>query len=209
MCGRFSLAVTHKSLTEHFNVKKGIFFESRYNIAPGELIPIIKIMGELEFLRWGFVPKFKANQEKEPGFINVRSETVLDKISFRQAFIRQRCLVMANGFYEWKKIGKTKQPFFVHQKDNTLFAMAGIWEGSTFGILTRAANPLIAPIHDRMPVIIPAEHYSAWLDVKTPMEKLSKLLLQPLSCEQFEVYPVSPKMNNARFESSLCVDSLQ
>ena len=122
MCGRFSLTAEIEALTEYFQLTKRIFMKPRYNIAPSELIPVLKTRGELEFLRWGFLPAWQKRDDSNIGFINARSETLLEKPSFRDAFKKRRCLVIADGFYEWKKINRIKQPYYIRQQNHEPFA---------------------------------------------------------------------------------------
>ncbi len=208
MCGRFSLTVDSEDLVQHFKLKNTIFMRPRYNIAPEETVPILKMLGEIEFLRWGFVPFFKTTIAGEKGFINIRAETVTEKPSFRQNFLKKRCIIPATGYYEWKTIGRGKQPYYIRQKNLTLFALAGLWEENSFGILTVPANALLTPIHHRMPVILSSASYAEWMNQKTPLKILENLLI-PFAGENLEVYPVSPKMNHAKFEGSVCIESLQ
>lgn len=208
MCGRFALTASSEELTRHFQLKTNIFMKPRYNISPQEMVPVSRKIGEMDFLRWGFLPLFKAEQPGERGFINIRAETVAEKPSFRQSLWKGRCLIPANGYYEWKSLGRTKQPFYIQRKDAALFALAALWEGDTFGVITVPSNSLLMPIHHRMPVILPMMSYVEWMDHKTPLEKI-KTLLMPLASETLQVYPVTPKMNKAGFEGPVCIQSLQ
>lgn len=206
MCGRFSLKTRKETLIKQFGVTQGFFLNPRYNIAPGENIPVIKQPGTVDFLRWGFIPSFRQQEEGERGFINIRAETISEKISFRQAFLNQRCLILADGYYEWKLIGRTKQPFYIHRRDNQPFAIAGLWARETCGIITQAASAEILRLHARMPVIFPVEAYRHWLDKKTPLSILNELLV-PIE-QLFEIYPVTPQMNRVKFDSPLCIQPL-
>lgn len=206
MCGRFSLRTPKEVLINHFDITQGFSIKPRYNIAPGEPLPILKQLGTVDFARWGFIPPFKQQMDGEKGFINIRAETIDEKISFRQAFIAQRCLILADGYYEWKLIGRIKQPFYIHLKNNQPFAIAGIWANDTCGIITQAASTQILRLHARMPVILPVEAYSQWLDKKTPPAALKEWLASRDIL--FEIYPVTPQMNNAKFETPLCIQPL-
>jgi len=208
MCGRFSLAVNSEDLIQHFQLQTGIFMKPRYNIAPQETVPVLKKLREIEFLRWGFIPFFKSTTPGETGFINIRSETVDEKPSFRQALLKGRCLIPASGYYEWKSVGRAKQPYYIKQKNTALFALAGLWERDTFGILTVASNSLLIPVHHRMPVILPLASYAEWMNPKTAVGRIKSLLV-PSSSKILEMYPVSPKMNSANFEGPACIQSLQ
>lgn len=208
MCGRFSLLVGIEALIQHFQLKTTFFMKPRYNIAPQETVPVLKKLGEVDFLRWGYVPSFMSLKKEEKGFINIRSETVTEKVSFRQNFLKNRCIIPASGYYEWKSIGRSKQPYYIRPKEASLFAFAGLWAGETFGILTVPSNALLNPIHHRMPVILPVSSYVEWMDDKKAIETLKNLLL-PMASESLEMYPVSPKMNRVGFEGLACVESLQ
>lgn len=208
MCGRFSLLAKTESLAQHFHLTNPIVMKPRYNIAPNEVVPVIKKWGEIDFLRWGYIPSFMFGKAGEKGFINIRSESVSEKPSFRHNFLKTRCIIPASGYYEWKPIGRVKQPYYIKNKDDSLFGFAGLWEGENFGILTVSANALLLPIHDRMPVILPSTLYAEWMNHKTPIEMLKNSLTAMVS-ERLEVYPVSPKMNQTRFEGHLCIESLQ
>lgn len=204
MCGRFSLRASREALIEHFQLSQGFYMNARYNIAPGESIPLIKKPGKIEFLKWGFIPYFKMNEATQKGFINIRSETILEKPSFKKAFIKRRCLVPADGFYEWKKMQRVNQPFYIHLKNSSVFAFAGLWEGESFAILTRDSGEGLKQVHARMPVIIPSEYYNDWLNETTTLETINKCLMS-ISLELLEIYPVSPKMNNVSFDNPTCI----
>jgi putative SOS response-associated peptidase YedK len=208
MCGRFALAVNAEDLIQHFELKTNVVMKPRYNIAPQETVPVLKNLGEIDFLTWGFLPFFKATKPNETGFINIRAETAHEKPSFRQSLLKRRCLVPVTGYYEWKTIGRAKQPYYIKRKTVGLFGLAGLWEGDSFGILTVASNALLLPIHHRMPVILPLESYAEWMSHKSSLETLKNLLTSSAS-ESLEMYPVSPKMNNASFEDPICIQSLQ
>ncbi|MDZ7779804.1 MAG: SOS response-associated peptidase [Gemmatimonadota bacterium] len=205
MCGRYALAVSEEDLVEVFDLP-GLTFEHhpRYNIAPGQLAPVVaeddrgRRMGLLE---WGFLPAWK--DEPTGAFINARAESVARKRSFREAFARRRCLVPANGFYEWKARDGRKIPHWIHPAAGGLVSFAGIWESwqrpgaeprHTFAILTTDANAEVAPIHDRMPVVVAPGDRDRWLDRSTPTGRLGDLLV-PAADGSFEVREVSPRVN--------------
>lgn len=210
MCGRYALGVNAADLIQHFQLKTNLVMKPRYNIAPQEVVPVLKKSKEIDFLRWGFTSPFKAAAnaaESSPGFINIRAETADEKPSFKQSLLQRRCLVPVTGYYEWKKIGRTKQPYYIKGKNLTLFALAGLWVGESFGILTVASNALLMPIHERMPVILPLESYEEWMHENSSLASIKKLLVTSAS-EHLEAYPVSPKMNYAGFDSELCIQPL-
>lgn len=214
MCGRFSLAVTSAAIEEQFGVEGIPQIASRYNIAPSQ--PVLAVVNDqgsrrLTHFGWGLVPS--RSKAFKAGLINARSETVAEKPSFRAAFKRRRCLLPADGFYEWQGAGKGKQPYFIHLGDHQIFAFAGIWErwqgsdGSeldTCAILTTSANEMMRPLHERMPVILDPADYGLWLD---PEEDASVgHLLQAYPAEQMTAYPVGTWVNSPKHEDPHCQD---
>jgi putative SOS response-associated peptidase YedK len=178
MCGRYVLTLPPEAMRAAFRYADQPNFPPRYDIRPTQPVPILRLAnGERRFalLRWGFIPGFVKNEKEFPLLINARAETVFDKPSFRNAIRRRRCLFLADGFYEWRKLdekGKRKQPFLIHRADGAPFGMAGIWESwmspngseiETAAILTVSANALISAIHERMPVIVPDRDIACWL----------------------------------------------
>jgi putative SOS response-associated peptidase YedK len=180
--------------------------QSRYNVAPSQVMPIIVSANggaQLHTAKWGFVPSWTKGKPKlQP--INAKSETVATSGMFRRAFQQRRCLVPADGFYEWQGAKPPKQPYFIRMRDGSAFAFAGLWERShpdgpealeTFTILTTTPNELMKPIHDRMPVIIPLDRYRQWLGGEQPQE-----LLKPYDADAMEAFPISTRVNNVRNE---------
>lgn len=208
MCGRFALTASKDSLTQHFGLTKGLVMSPRYNIAPSQLVPVIKTAGEIEFLQWGFKPKWMDAEKIGAGFINARCDTIAEKPAFRTAFQKRRCLIVASGYYEWKLVGRKKQPFYIYQKDAQVFAFAGIWEENTCAILTTEANSLLHPLHARMPLILPLSAYDLWLTKTTDLQAISSLLV-PFPSEPLAFYPVSTKVNYPQFDALECIRSLQ
>jgi putative SOS response-associated peptidase YedK len=187
MCGRYSLAATEEELLETFDVPILTFeHRPRYNIAPGQEAPVVaedRAGRRIGLLEWGFLPAWK--DEPTGGFVNARAESVASKASFREAFRRRRCLVPADGFYEWRSEGGRKVPYWIHPPDDGLLAFAGLWTSwrrpdaearHTFAILTTDANREVSDIHDRMPVVVSPEDRDAWLDRDTPPERLDAVL---------------------------------
>ena len=224
MCGRFSLYSDPQKIAKQFsliNFQEPSFIPS-YNIAPSQSIYVIcnvpshnnKNEGTIKLMQWGLIPFWTKEEDLAAGIINARLETVDKKPAFRQAIKQHRCLIIADGFYEWKaKIGY-KQPYYICTKDNSLFGFAGIWshwQGTTgtidsCAILTIPANKTLASIHDRMPAIVKPEHYAKWLDVSYhDMEKL-KSLLAPYPEDNLTLYPVSRSVNNFRHNSADCIE---
>jgi putative SOS response-associated peptidase YedK len=203
MCGRYTLE-DYLQIPERFNVQ-GYFasLNPRYNVAPTQMMPIIASDSaeQLQLMRWGLIP-FWAKEPK--GIINARAETIGSKPAFKQSLQFRRCLVPADGFYEWKQTEHGKVPHFIHLKDTKLFAFAGIYnvwtnpKGEavpTYAIITTEPNELMAPIHNRMPVILPREDEAEWLDVdQTEPEQLLHFL-RPYPAAEMEAYPISGLVN--------------
>ena len=222
MCGRFTLFEPDKVLAKEFGVSAFAPISPRYNIAPSQ--PIVAVRAalagsgrEVALLRWGLIPSWSKDPAIGNRLINARAETARDKPSFRNAFKRHRCLIPANGFYEWLRWERGKQPYFVRMRDSHPFAFAGLWdrwespdEGviETCTILTTAANAVLAPIHDRMPVILPPGEYDRWLDpsLKDP-DSLAPLLV-PFPPEEMLAYPVNPRVNAPSTDDKECIAPL-
>lgn len=210
MCGRFTLTVTPQALAEQFFVDSIPPLLPRYNIAPTQPVAVVRIRPghvarELALLQWGLIPSWAEDPAISSRLINARAESVAEKPAFRTAFMYRRCLIAADGFYEWKGKGRLRQPYYFRMKSGKLLAFAGLWEhwegadGSyieTCTIITTHANDLVQPIHERMPVIVRPEDYDFWLDAK--MQKIERLemILQPFPVEDWVVYPVSSRVNS-------------
>jgi putative SOS response-associated peptidase YedK len=219
MCGRFSLHQSAIQLAEIFEVPEPDW-TPRYNIAPTQ--PVLALGcyeagmdRRFRLLRWGLIPAWAKEEAIGNKLINARSETVAEKPSFRSAFKQRRCLIVADGFYEWKRTAGQKQPYYFQRLDQQPFAFAGLWEhwqreGLTIDsctILTTEANALLQPIHDRMPVILPPEMYDRWLDLDTPPAEL-QALLRPAEPATMQSHPVSTRVNRPSYESADCINSL-
>jgi putative SOS response-associated peptidase YedK len=214
MCGRYRSTVTTKEMADLFDLAELLAVEPRYNIAPSQ--PVLTVRQDPEsgkrtagLLTWGLVPHWSKDGT---AFINARSETAASKPAFRDSFRKRRCLIPANGFYEWQKQGSKKQPYFIGLKDGRPFAFAGLWERwqsaegpllETCAILTTGANDLMRPIHERMPVILDRADFGAWLDPAGKSDQL-QALLRPYPGSDLEAYPVSTFVNNARNEGPRC-----
>ncbi len=216
MCGRFALGSSIKHLAQALEAASVKITEdrARYNIAPTQAVVVARDRGEdreLVHLKWGLVPAWA----KDPAavgarMINARSETVSEKPSFREAFRRRRCLIPATGFYEWKREGARKQPYYFRMKTDEPFAFAGLWERwesadggaalETCSILTTTANEVSAPVHERMPVIIAPEDYGLWLAAKNIKPERLTELLRPFAAEKMTSYPVSPSVNSPAYD---------
>jgi putative SOS response-associated peptidase YedK len=202
-----------------FRIKEEVpdLFTPRYNIAPSQNVPIVRQVTarEMVMVRWGLVPSWTDDLKIGYKLINARGETVATTPGYRSAFRHRRCLIPADGFYEWKKVGKTKQPFHIHLTDNSPFAFAGLWEywESAEGesvesctIVTTTANELIKPLHDRMPVILDPENYDRWLDSQFHDPEALQALLVPYSDEAMTAVSVSSFVGNARHEGPQCLE---
>lgn len=221
MCGRFAFQSTRKKIQEAFPLFEVPELPPRYNIAPTQPVAIARIteeppQKEVTFVQWGLVPSWVKDPKVGQRMINARAETVAQKPSFRAAYKNHRCLILADGFYEWQKVGKTKQPYFIHLKSDEPFAMAGLWEHwegdglviESCAIITTEANPLVQPLHVRMPVILPAQHYDNWLDPNNQTASGLSDLLVPYPQEEMELYEVDSSVNNARNDEPICLQRM-
>lgn len=202
MCGRYNLRTPPDSWAEIFELLSTPDWQPRYNIAPTQTVPIVRLdvlkQREMALVRWGLVPSWADDLSISNKLFNARSETASSKPAFRSAFKSRRCLIPVDGFYEWQKTGRQKQPMHITRDDGRTFAFAGLWERWDRGavpvesctILTTDANDLMRPIHDRMPVIIPPEDYERWLAVATPAEELQALIQRPDPGAGLVTYPV-------------------
>jgi putative SOS response-associated peptidase YedK len=216
MCGRISRTSPREALADEFSVARfvNVDLRPRYNVAPSENIETIIRVGDekrLGPMRWGFVSTAANDPKLAP--INARAETLATSSMFRDAFRRHRCLVVADGFYEWRKDGRTKTPFFIRLQSGRPFGFAGIWSlrrsevgsrSATCAIVTCAPNQLMATIHNRMPVILPPAARDRWLDPMAGEAELHDLLV-PLPAEDLEAYEVSTLVNLPRNDSPECV----
>lgn len=223
MCGRYTNTVSIKKLAERFGFPtvRGDF-PPRYNIAPGQTAPVVLKSSprRLAMMRWGLVPHWAKDPKTGYKMINARAETLGEKPSFKRPFQSQRCLVVADGFYEWRKSPgkKTKVPFHISLKNREPFAFAGLWdrwedpsgkELVTFTIITTDANELLRPIHDRMPVILPPDQEALWLDRDChDLKKLSTLLL-PYPEGAMAFHAVSTLVNSPKMDRPECIAPLK
>lgn len=221
MCGRYRLTAKERFIAEHFNLEESeVQWSPRYNIAPTQEAAIVRQdrqQPKRRFLvmRWGLVPYWAKDASIGFKTINAMSETAAEKASFREAMRRRRCLVPADGFFEWQKLGRNeKQPYNIGMADDGLFAVAGLWERwadpagtplNSFTILTTAANPLLAGIHDRMPVILKPEDYDLWLDPGMTDPAGVSELLKPFDARLMKKYPVNTRVGNADNDDPECI----
>lgn len=230
MCGRFTLRTPMTVLLEHFQVgldsaRQLALFEPRYNIAPTQEILAVRAepkTGEREaaLLRWGLIPSWSKEPQGGPPMINARGESLAEKPSFRTAYRQRRCLIPADGFYEWQKSPSSskKQPYFIHYRDDRPFAFAGLWEawraksaeqdGPTIEsctIVTTSATPVLAELHDRMPVILEPGDYALWLDPKVQDPTALAPLVAPNDDEAIIAEPVTTHVNRVANDDPRCV----
>lgn len=220
MCGRYTLATPDPAAVRaRFGVGESVDVRRRYNVAPADDVLAVTTDREGtprgELLRWGLVPPWADGPGSRLKMINARVETVAERPAFRRPFERFRCLIIADGFYEWATPGDggPKRAFHITRSDRELFAFAGLWsiwkaeDADTLrscAILTTSANSLVAPLHDRMPVILPRDAEAAWLDHAAPRAELLELLA-PLPSEHTSVVPVGPAVNDARYDGPECL----
>jgi putative SOS response-associated peptidase YedK len=220
MCGRFALYSDPFSLAKHFEADAPPELHPRYNIAPSQTIPIVREeSGKRRFALacWGLIPHWAKDMDIGYHTINARAETVAEKPAFRNAFKYRRCLIPADGFYEWAAVpgSKTKQPWFIVLRDREPMAFAGLWEKwrspeeddvESCSIIVTDANELMRPIHDRMPVILSPEDWDAWLETETKDAAGLQGLLKPYSAEEMTAWRVSTMVNSPRNDLAECVE---
>jgi putative SOS response-associated peptidase YedK len=221
MCGRFAFYSPHEAVTRLFGVASAPEIEPRYNIAPTQFVAAVRETGgprEVAMLYWGLVPSWAKDKAIGARMINARSETLTEKPSFRNAFRRRRCLVLADGYYEWQRSGAVKQPYYVSFADGAPFGMAGLWERwrdpasgeplESCCIVTTTPAASVAHVHDRMPVIIPAAGYAEWLDPRNEATDRLARWLTPWPGADLVAQPVSARVNNARNQGAELVAAL-
>ncbi len=215
MCGRYSLSAPPELVRDLFALDETPRLAPRFNIAPTQEAPVVwEEAGRrmLEAMRWGVARPASGGAAPSALLVNARAETAGESRAFAEAFARRRCLVPADGFYEWRQEGGVRQPYRIRRPDERPFALAGLWEpapqrgagaGGAFVILTTDANALLASLHDRMPVIVPPASWAAWLGGAADGELAA--LLRPWPLEDLELYPVSTWVNSAEHEGPECV----
>jgi putative SOS response-associated peptidase YedK len=221
MCGRFTLTDPREALSHLFPLLDFPDVPPNYNVAPTQAVLAVRVPAgrdrpEPALLRWGLVPSWADDPAIGNRLINARAETAAEKPAFRSAFRQRRCLVLADGFYEWQKVGGTKQPYRFRLRDGAPFAFAGLWEHWEKGgravasctVLTTEANALVKPLHERMPVILAPADFERWLDPKSAKGPELQALLRPYPAEAMAAYPVDPRVNNARHNDAECVAPL-
>ena len=220
MCGRFILTSPGKDMQDQFELQHEPELTPRYNIAPTQMVLVVRFdqettVKQFEMLKWGLVPFWAKDASIGPRLINARCETLGQKPAYRAAFKSRRCLIPTNGFYEWMKEKEKKQPYLIRLADESLFALAGLWEHwkgpdgaiiESCTVITTEANDLLRPIHDRMPVIIPKNDYDSWLNPEMLGQETFQSLLQPYPSHEMVFFPVNPKVNKATYENPDCIE---
>lgn len=224
MCGRITLQTTTGALAALFDDLKFPTFKPRYNICPTQPVCCVRLDDsgnqEVAELRWGLVPFWAKDLKIGAKMINARAETVATKPAFRSAFKKRRCLVVADGFFEWKKEGKTKQPFYISRFDSQPFIMAGLWESwsdkenaesdpiETCSVITTTANSIMEPLHHRMPVILEQQNFDFWLDHNFSDRERLESLLVPFEPDELRTYPVDTIVNKAGNDVPQCIEPI-
>ena len=227
MCGRYATSRTPATLVDDFEADLGDLFEDTgadYNLAPTKLAPLVvqrtdedTVRRELVTAKWGLVPSWAKDPSIGNRLINARADGLADKPSFRDSFKRRRCLIPADGFYEWQKVGSRKQPWLLRMASGAPFAFAGLWSSwtdpatreplETCAIVTTEPNALAATVHDRMPVILPAPACETWIDARSDRDHLLALLV-PFPAAAMEAFPVSTRVNNPANDDPGCVERI-
>ena len=214
------LATPHERLIACFRLHRAAELVPRYNIAPSESVAAIRENRnqerEFALFRWGMVPSTAKDTKNGYRMINARAETLSQRPVFRAAFAHRRCLIPADGFYEWQQTNDSKQPYFIRARDENPLAFAGLWERWQRGqqviesctIITMSANKPLAPIHHRMPVILPEDTYDLWLDPSVQDPATLQALLLPYDAEKLVAYPVSKRVNHPKNDDAECIRQL-
>ena len=220
MCGRYAITSAPEAIRQLFGYPEQPNFPPRYNVAPTQPVPIVRThesRRQFALVRWGLIPSWVKDPRSFSLLINARGESVADKPAFRNAMRRRRCLFPADGFYEWKKSGKTKQPYLLQMADERPFVFAGLWERwsksqpsiESCTIITTTANTLAADIHDRMPVMLTEAAATLWLDREVKDADSLMPLLVPYPADAMVAYPVSPLVNSPLHDSADCIQPVK
>ena len=219
MCGRYRLSRRKQVIEEHFDSAPwDDDWNPRYNIAPSQQVPVIRQhpaepVRQISLMKWGLIPHWAKDASIATNTINAKSETAAEKPAFRDPFKFRRCLIPADGFYEWKKAGSSKQPYCFEVREGELFAFAGLWDGwknpegqwvRTCSILTTTPNAVTVKVHDRMPVILDRESYDLWLDPGMQNVAAISELLKPYDARLMGSYPVSTRINHVANDDENC-----
>jgi putative SOS response-associated peptidase YedK len=220
MCGRYAITTAPEAIRRLFGYPEQPNFPPRHNVAPTQPIPIVRLAeGKRQFalVRWGLLPAWVKDPKTFTLLINARGESVNDKPAFRNAMKYRRCLIPADGFFEWKVEGKIKRPFFVYRKDHAPFAFAGLWESwmgpngeemESAAIVTTRASPSIGHIHHRMPVILEPDQFDMWLDTKNVDAQTAAQLIAPLADNKVAAHEISPRVNRVVNDTPDLLDPL-
>ena len=222
MCGRFTLGATAATLAAQFDLANVPTWTPHYNIAPTQEVLVVlqpspQANREARLHRWGLIPPWAKDPSIGNRMINARAETVATKPAFRRAFKERRCLLLADGLYEWQRQERRKQPFYIRLRDGRPFAFAGLWEhweGSegmaiqSCTILTTTSNEVVGRIHDRMPVILSPTDYDRWLDPSIQEPAVLQTLLRPYPADEMTAYPVSTLVNSPANDTPGCTEPL-
>jgi putative SOS response-associated peptidase YedK len=222
MCGRYSLTTPGEFVAEVFDLEEVPELAPRYNIAPSQEVAVVRASGpegrrQLDLLRWGLIPFWAEDKALGNRMINARAETLADRPAFRWSFRKRRCLLVADGFFEWKRINGRKQPHYIRLRDRRPFGLAGLWDRwpdpdgpaiESCTVVTTQPNELLAGIHDRMPVIVAPDSFGRWLDPAVRDPKLLQNLLQPYPAGELEAYAVSMAVNDPGTDGPQCVAAL-
>lgn len=220
MCGRYTVTSAPEAIRALFRYDERPNFPSRFNIAPTQPIAIVRLNeGKRQFvlMRWGLLPSWVKDPKTFTLLINARAESVCDKPAFRAAMKRRRCLIPADGFYEWKPVGGRKQPYYIRAKSGEPLAFAGLWETwtgpngeelDTAAIITTGANRSLGHIHDRMPVIVPPEAFDFWLNTSDVDARTAEAILTPAPNDLLEAYPVSTAVNRTANDNAKLIEPL-
>lgn len=221
MCGRFRLGKGRQALKKYFGAANEVDWDPRYNIAPTQDVVTVRQDASnpirlLSLMRWGLIPSWAKDASGAARMINARCESAAHRPAFADALRSRRCLIPADGFYEWQKLGKTRQPYCFALENDDIFAFAGIWDNwrspedgmlETCSILTTSANDLVRDVHDRMPVILPRDSYDLWLDPGFNNMRAISDLLQPLPAAALKKYPVSTRLNSVDNDDPDCASA--
>jgi putative SOS response-associated peptidase YedK len=214
MCGRYSLALTSEKLSKRYSLSKLGEFKPRYNVAPGQVMPIITntLPTEITLAKWGLIPNWSLNDSTAMNLINAKGENLFTKGPFKQIVKEQRCLIPADGYYEWKKEGKNKVPYRITLSSDFSFSFAGIWDSwedpdgeiiLTFTIITTSANNLVKDIFDRMPVILDQESEKIWLDNASSEKELTEVL-KPFDGSKMSYYKSHKIVTSTMYDTPEC-----
>lgn len=204
MCGRYAVYAPCDTIKQYFGLSEGFVLDARYNVAPGERVPLVAgPVRHIEFKSWGFIPDW-AKEAPRP-IINARIETILTKPYFRESARKRRGLVIVSGYFEWRETGRRKQPYFI-SGPTPLMGLGAVWEGDTMAIVTKPAIASMAFLHERMPLIVPADQFSEWLNPKAKYETVWATVesVEPM----LQAVPVSTVVNDPKHDSPWCVEPI-